>query len=108
MDKPRIRRLPPKKVSLKELIDAGILKPGKLTAPYKGTNLEAELLSSGLVKFQDREPESPSGAAVAAKQSVMGEKKTADGWAFWHYENAKGKLVPLKSAAKEYLKHKVK
>ncbi len=89
-------------ISLKDLIETGIVKAGKLSSRYKGTNLEADLLSSGLVRFQEGEPKSPSGAAVAAKQSVTGEAKATDGWAFWQYVNAKGKRVPLKSARREY------
>ena len=95
-------------VSLKDMIDAGILKPGKLTARYKSVTLHAQLLSNGLVRFRDREPESPSGAAVAAKRTVTDEVQTTDGWVFWHYNNVKGKLASLKSARREYLKHKVK
>jgi hypothetical protein len=89
-------------VSLKDLIEAGIVKPGKLTARYKGATLNAELLSNGLVRFQNAEHKSPSGAAVAAEHSVTGERKTEDGWAFWQYENRKGELASLKSARREY------
>ena len=95
-------------VSLKKLMDAGILKPGKLTARYKGVTLHARLLSTGLVKFRNREPESPSGAALAAKRTVSDKVQTTDGWVFWQYKNVKGRLASLKSARREYRRRKVR
>ena len=90
-------------VSLKDLIRAGILKPGNLTSIYKGIKLRAVLMASGQVRFENEQPDSPSGAAVAAKKSITGESNATDGWAFWHSVNSNGKSVSLRSLRRDYL-----
>jgi hypothetical protein len=102
-------------VSLKDLIDAGILTPGKLAKNYNGTDLEAELLGSGVVMFNGEPFGHCSGAAVAAKRTVTDEKMiatgkriVADGWDFWRYQAETGNWVPLNEAKKKYLAGKAK
>jgi hypothetical protein len=95
-------------VSLKDLIDAGILTPGKLTVNYNRTDLEAELLASGVVMFQGQSFKSCSGAGVAAKRSVTGKDMETNGWDFWQYQDKDGNWVPLHVARREYLARKGK
>ena len=100
--------LPRDKASLKAVIDAGLLKtPLKLTVSYKGTGLEAELRPDGTVRFHGKSYQSCSAAGTAAKHSVTGETKATNGWAFWQYRNANGRLVPLISARREYQRRSV-
>ncbi len=78
----------PEWVFLKDLIDAGILKPPlKVTKCYRGTDLEADLLPTGVLKFQETEYTAPSSAAKA----VTG--KPTDGWHFWQYRDKDGNWV---------------
>ena len=57
-------------VSLKELIDAGVLKPGKITADYKEGTL-AELLPNGDVKYHGEIYK--SGGLKSQSQSRLGK-----------------------------------
>ncbi|MFH1265734.1 MAG: restriction endonuclease [Planctomycetota bacterium] len=94
-------------VSLSDLIDAGILPaPMKFVRNYMGQDLEAELRIDGTVVFAGNKYESPSAAASAAKRTVVGHPKSANGWAFWHFRSPKGDLVPLTAARDAYLKAK--
>ena len=105
------RTLPPKTkgpVSLKSLIDAGILQPGKLTREYKGINLQADLLPSGAVRFKGESYKTCSAAADVARSTVTGKKMYTNGWSFWHYVNENGKLVRLDTARQMFLKTKGK
>jgi hypothetical protein len=91
------------RVSLKEVMDGGFLKAGKLTAKFRGRSLEAKLLASGVVVFQGEEYQAPGPAAEAAARSVSGKKAFIDGWMFWKYQDKNGDWVRLKKARQEYM-----
>ena len=96
------------KVSLKAIIDAGLLKPPlKLTVSYKGTDLEAELRPDGTVHFQGKSYKTCSAAAEVARSTVTGKKMNTNGWAFWRYVDEHGKDVPLDMARREYQRRSV-
>jgi hypothetical protein len=96
-------------VTLKNLIDAGILKaPLRLTRRYKHTGLEAELQPSGAIRVEGQDYDSPSAAGGAAMRQVTPEKGSADGWLFWRYQDSTGAWVPLSNAREEYLAAKNK
>jgi hypothetical protein len=93
------------KVSLKDIIAAGILKPPlKLFVRYKGHALEAELLADGTVRFRGKVYETCSNAAGVARGTVTGRPMSTNGWGFWRYRLPDGKAVQLDSARQEYLK----
>ena len=95
--------------SLREIIDAGLIKPPlKLSRHYRGTNLEAELLLDGSVRFQDKTFKTLSAAGNYARGTITGRPMSTNGWAFWCYQNQDGNVVPLDAAWQEYLKQKAK
>ncbi len=94
-------------VSLKELIDAGLLSPPlKLSVRYRGKHVESELLPDGTVRFEGKTHKSCSLAAAFARGSITGRRMNINGWVFWHYRDQHGELVPLDAARQEYLKRK--
>ena len=92
-------------VSLKDLIDEGLLKPPlKLVhCPRTGNPLAAEVCADGSIRFEGRSFPNPGAAAVAA----MGNKqRPVTGWGFWRCQQDDGELIPLAALKKEYLKRK--
>src|SRR5580693_2224152 len=73
-----------RKPTLAPFVDA----PFKIYATYKDKEYDAMVLSSGIIKFEDKEYATPSGAAVA----IVG--KPTDGYVFWSF-NKNDKRVPL-------------
>jgi len=97
------------KMSLRDIIAAGLLKPPlKLTAHYRETDLEAELLPNSMVCFRNKTYKTCSAAAAVAKGTITGRPMQTAGWLFWQYRDQKGNLVPLDAARQEYLKRKGK
>jgi len=94
-------------VSLADIIEAGLLKtPLKLTRHYKGHDLKAELLPSGMVRFEGETYKSCSLAADYARGSITGRRMNTNGWVFWQYRDEDGNLVELDTARQEFLKRK--
>jgi len=97
------------RVSLKDLIAAGLLTPPlKLTVHYKGHDLEAELLRDGTVTFRGEKYRTCSTAGDSARSTITGRRMSTNGWTFWQYRNEGGKLVPLDAARQEFLKRNPK
>lgn len=76
-------------VSLKDIVDAGLLHAGcKIEKSYRGREFEARVERDGGVTFEGVRYESPSQAAREARASVIGRLPdgslpTANGWDFW-------------------------
>ncbi len=73
-------------VTITELIEAGKIKAGaKLERSYRGAKVTATVSAEGAVTFKSRSYASPSTAAAAARQSVLGSEKApaTNGWSFW-------------------------
>ena len=64
--------------------------PFKIYATYKGKEHEAQVLSSGMIKFREKEYFSPSAAGCA----ILGGDLQVDGWKFWKF-NKDGERVEL-------------
>ncbi len=60
-------------------------------ATYKGVDYKAWIRRTGLISFDGKLYESPSGAGLAVR------KKSTNGWAFWKYKDKKGDLVRLRT-----------
>ena len=95
------------RVKLRNLIEAGLLMaPLKLVATYAGKEFESELLPDGTVTFEGKVYKTCSAAAGVARGIVTSGRGTLpkNGWAFWHYRDESGRLVPLTDAREEYLR----
>jgi predicted type IV restriction endonuclease len=94
-----------RRVSLNDLIAAGLLKaPLRLFGPYKKQTLEAKLLPTGEVEFQNQRYTSPSAAGAAASQTITGRKMSMDGWTFWQVQGDDGKPRTLWQIRDAYAK----
>lgn len=71
--------------------------PFKIYATYKGKEYAAQVLTSGIIKMDEKEYTSPSAAGRAIMgNNDKGKPLQVDGWAFWKYnDDATGKRVPL-------------
>ncbi len=93
------------RISLADLITAGMLKaPLQLFSNYKNTMLEAKLLPTGEVEFQNKRYTSPSAAGAAARKTITGKKMSTDGWYFWRVQGDDGKLRTLWQVRDAYVK----
>jgi hypothetical protein len=97
------------KVSLKDVIDAGLLKPPlKLTVHYEGADLEADLLADGSVRFQGKTFKTCSAAGEYARSTITGHRMSTNGWVFWRCQDEAGTWVPLDVARQKYMGSKAK
>lgn len=88
---PRISQRVPYEQSVKDLIDAGLLKTGTKLRPIpKHYSEAAEVLSDGRLKVGDTVYSALSSAAVAVSGS-----KSQPGWSFWGAPSGNGDYVPL-------------
>lgn len=89
---------PSSDISLRNLIDAGLLRPrATLARRYKGHALTATLNADGTVVFGDEAYASPSQAGAAARASVIGVREggrlpATNGWTFWRVKTAEGEV----------------
>ncbi|MGD9647469.1 MAG: hypothetical protein AB7U73_17275 [Pirellulales bacterium] len=94
-------------VTLKDVIDAGLLNPPlKLTRKYHDQLLEAELKRDGTVVFQGKAYSSCSTAADEARRTIIGGTPHTNGWSFWCWNGGDGKSVPLDEARQALLKRR--
>jgi hypothetical protein len=86
-------------VSLKDLLDAGLLRPGQaLVGTRNGVTCAATVTADGHVELDDgRQEESPSTAGAAALGT-----QACNGWHFWQTETPRG-LVRLTRVRDDYL-----
>jgi predicted type IV restriction endonuclease len=95
----------PGQVALADLIAAGLLRPPvRLYRKYKGQILDATLTPDGKVTFQGADYDTCSGAAGAARASVVGRPMRTNGWSFWQYDHADGRRRTLDDARREFLR----
>lgn len=74
----------------KPVLAAYVKAPLKLRARFKGKLLRARVRRDGRIRFAGALYNSPSVAGAAACQ-----RKTCNGWTFWHYERARCDWVEL-------------
>jgi hypothetical protein len=68
--------------------------------------LTAEIRANGCVHFNGKEFPSCSSAAAAARGSVIGGHPPTNGWTFWKYIAADGKLRAIDFARLSHAKSK--
>lgn len=93
-------------VSLRRLIDAGLIQPPMhLERSYKGQRLAARVDANGTVTFGETTFSSLSMAGRAARISVAGLSITANtnGWSFWKFKDADNKLKEMDVLRQRYL-----
>jgi hypothetical protein len=85
-------------VTLKQLLDAGLIRPGaQLRQQYLGREVTATVEPDGRVRFGGEVYNSLSVAAGAARVAVKGPPADGrtyyqtNGWSFWEYADASGK-----------------
>uniref|UniRef100_A0A7S3QN35 RAMA domain-containing protein n=1 Tax=Dunaliella tertiolecta TaxID=3047 RepID=A0A7S3QN35_DUNTE len=71
-----------KNVTLKELLDAGLINPGEgnVTLSYRGVTYTANLLASGLIEFQGATFDTPDAFSLRAKQLQLPDRESDNGW----------------------------
>ena len=81
-------------VSLRQLVDHGLLRPGaQLVGSYRNLEHRAELTAHGCIRIESGDEfEAPSPAAMAVL-----DKQSWNGWTFWHLQDADGSLIRLDS-----------
>lgn len=86
------------RVTLKNLIDSGILEIGQLLyGNHQGKKYEGKILAEGRILLDDGETfDSPSGAASKVRGSAE------DGWRFWHTTGENGRECKLDELRREY------
>ena len=108
VNKPTVRK---KRISLKDIIDAGIIKPPlSLEQDYLGKHFTAMVNKDGDVVYDGKEYSSPSAAGGMAKVAVKGPPPTGkpyystNGWTFWKYKDPEtGNLEELSHLYNIYL-----
>jgi Restriction Enzyme Adenine Methylase Associated/Type I restriction enzyme R protein N terminus (HSDR_N) len=97
-------------VTLKQLIDAGLIAPGtQLRQRYLGENVSATVEEDGRVRVGDEVFNSLSIAAGAARVNVKGPPTDGrryyqtNGWVFWEYTDDAGRQQPIRAMRKQYL-----
>ena len=89
-------------VSLKNLLEAGLLQPGqRIVGNRTGVMCEATVTADGQVELEDgRREDSPSTAGAAALGT-----KSCNGWHFWQTDTPRG-MVRLTRVRDDYLERR--
>ncbi|NIA13652.1 MAG: DUF2924 domain-containing protein [Nitrospiraceae bacterium] len=89
--------------TLAEIIGCGLLSaPCQLFREYKGQTFEATVLADGTVEFQGTKYATCSAAGNAARAVVTGRKMSTNGWTFWRFRDADGKVRELGTVRERY------
>jgi hypothetical protein len=98
-----------KRISLKTLIDAGIIKPPlKVRKTFRGESLTARIECDGSVTFLGNTYRTLSGAGASARAHVLRRKSSppTSGWDFWRVADPKGISVPLADLRRKFLERR--
>ena len=90
-----------KGVSMKDLVEAGYLKPGVgvLSEKYKGEEFKADLTPAGLIVHGERSFYTPSSFSIYVRLQVGTHQTSSNGWQAVRYEGQK--LIVFKNKLKE-------
>lgn len=86
--------------SLKDLVEAGVLIPGKnkITCAYKGMTAVATLMEDGTIEYQGKRYNSATAFSIHYKRQITPSKQGDDGWKSVAYDGR-----PLEHYRKIYL-----
>ncbi|MGD8684552.1 MAG: hypothetical protein PVG27_11420, partial [Chloroflexota bacterium] len=107
------QKTPWRNVTLQDLITAGLITPPlDIETPYKGHTLTARIETDGGFTWGGNRYDSLSLAGGMARKSIVGappgrEYPPTNGWTFWRYRRADGKLRPLDDLRRELHERKV-
>ena len=91
------------RVTMKDILDAGIITaPLELSSTYKKQTIEATVEADGRITFNRELFSSPSHAGAVALN-----RKSCNGWIFWHYRNAHGEFKPLNDLRQAFQAFKI-
>jgi hypothetical protein len=88
-------------ISLRDLIDAGLVEPpADIEVSYRGQRLAGQIKTDSKVVWNGETYESLSTAAGMARKSIIGTRPgraypQTNGWTFWHIRDAEGNLRAL-------------
>jgi hypothetical protein len=90
-------------VSLRDLLDAGLLRPRtKLYPPGGGHEVTAVVDDQAMVLLRDKTYEAVSPAAAHAAELLRLARWSYDGWTFWCFQDTDGRLQPLDELRRRY------
>jgi len=95
------------RVSLKDLVDAGIIvAPLDIHRNYKQKLHKASIGTDGLISFHGQSFHSPSGAGRAVRILSGAPPNSAQtaGWAFWKFVDTDGKAKPISELRQRFLR----
>jgi hypothetical protein len=85
-------------VSLKDLLDAGLLHPNQKLRLFKDDKLTAHVTQQGSIRFQNESYRSPTAAAHAVRHSAL------NGWVTWQTKDETGEWISLAELRKRLRK----
>ena len=95
------------RVSLKDLVDAGIIvAPLDIHRDYKQQLHKASIGTDGWISFEGQRFHSPSGAGKAVRMLHGAPPNAAQtaGWAFWKFVDADGEAKPISELRQRFLR----
>jgi hypothetical protein len=99
---------PWREVTLQDIIGAGLVKlPLEIQKDYKGHHLVGRITASGTAEWEGREYDALSAAAGMARASIVGTRPgqkypPTNGWTFWQFVDADGRVKPLDELRRRY------
>jgi len=88
---------PPHRITLKNLLDTGILKAGQLIyREYGGKQYEGKITAEGLIELNGKKFDYPSGAASSITPNQV------DGWSWWNTTDESGQRILLDNLREKY------
>lgn len=95
-------------MKLQDIIAAGIVRlPLEIQKTYKGHHLMGRITDEGIAMWGGREYGSLSTAAGMARASIIGTRPgrtypQTNGWTFWEFVDADGRVKPLDVLRQRY------
>jgi hypothetical protein len=100
-------------VTLQDIVTAGlVMLPLAIQKTYKGHHLAGRITEEGKWAWGGKEYNSPSVAAGFARASIVGippgrKYPQTNGWTFWHFVDANGRVKPLDELRQRYYSRSV-
>ena len=90
-------------VTIRDLIASGLIEPPlDLEKTYRKQHFTAQVVENGAVVWHGRAYDSLSTAASHARASVIGRVPETNGWGFWQFKDADGRLQYIDALRQRY------